>query len=218
MQTFTKEYIIMSKRKAILYWLLLLSTICLSSCVSVGIEKAKYKVTTREGNFEIRQYSPQIVAETIVDADFENAGNVAFRRLFDYISGNNRKKESISMTAPVNQKARFEKIAMTAPVNQYQSKGRFIVSFVMPSKYTMASLPEPLDSNVVLRKVPSCKLAALRYSGSWSKERYDVQKKRLEEFIRNKDLKITGEAIFARYDPPFQLSFLRRNEILIPVE
>ena len=205
-------------RKTILYLLIFLSTIWLNSCVTVGIEKAKYKVAVKEGKFEIRQYSPYIVAETVVDADFENAGNVAFRRLFDYISGNNRKKESISMTAPVNQKSRSEKISMTAPVNQYQSKGRFIVSFVMPSKYTMESLPEPLDSNVVLRQVPSCKLAAIRYSGSWSKKKYEVQKELLEEFIRNKDLRITGEAIFARYDPPFQLSFLRRNEVLIPVE
>jgi hypothetical protein len=184
----------------------------------VGIEKAKYKVIEKEGKFEIRRYSPQIVAETVVDADFDDAGNIAFRRLFDYISGNNRKKESISMTAPVNQKTRSEKISMTAPVNQYQSKGRFIVSFVMPSKYTIESLPEPLDTNVVLRGVPSCTLAVLRYSGTWSKKRYETNKQRLEEIIRNKNLKITGEAIFARYDPPFQLSFLRRNEVLIPVE
>ena len=208
----------MSKRKTILYLLLLFSPICLSSCVTVGIENAKYKVTVKEGKFEIRQYSPQIVAETVVDAEFDKAGNIAFRRLFDYISGNNHKKESISMTAPVNQKARSEKISMTAPVNQYQSEGRFIVSFVMPSKYTMESLPEPLDSNVVLREVQSCKLAAVRYSGTWSKKKYEAQKKLLEEFIRNKSLRITGEAIFARYDPPFQLSFLRRNEVLIPVE
>jgi len=184
----------------------------------VGIEKSKYKVAVKEGKLEIRQHSPQIVAETVVDADFEDAGNIAFRRLFDYISGNKQKKESISMTALVNQKARSEKNSMTAPVNQYQSKERFTVSFVMPSKYSMESLPEPLDSNVVLRKVPSRKLAVIRYSGSWSKKKYEVQKGLLEEFIRNKDLKITGEAIFARYDPPFQLSFLKRNEVLIPVE
>ena len=208
----------MSTRKKILYLLIFISPICLSSCVTVGIEKAKYKVTEKEGKLEIRQYSPQIVAETVVDADFEDAGNVAFRRLFDYISGNNRKKESISMTAPVNQKTRSEKISMTAPVNQYQSKDRFIVSFVMPSKYTKESLPEPLDSNVVLREVPPGKFAVIRYSGSWSKKKYEAQKELLEEFIRNKGLKIAGEAIFARYDPPFQLSFLRRNEVLVPIE
>lgn len=218
MENLAKKYITMSTRRKMLYLLIFLSPICLSSCVTVGIEKSKYKVTEKEGKLEIRQYSPQIVAETVVDTDFEDAGNVAFRRLFDYISGNNRKKESISMTAPVNQKARSEKISMTAPVNQYQSKGRFTVSFVMPSKYSMEDLPEPLDSNVVLREVPSNKFAVIRYSGSWSKKKYEAQKELLEEFIRNKGLEITGEAIFARYDPPFQLSFLRRNEVLIPVE
>ena len=218
METLAEKYYIMSTRNKMLYSLIFLSTICLSSCVSVGIEKAKYKVTVKEGKIEIRQYSSQITAETVVDADFDDAGNIAFRRLFDYISGNNRKKESISMTAPVKQKAPSEKISMTAPVNQYQTGGRFIVSFVMPSKYTMESLPEPLDSNVVLREIPSRKLAAIRYSGSWSKKKYEAQKELLEEFIRNRSLKITGEAIFARYNPPFQLSFLRRNEVLIPVE
>ena len=208
----------MSKRKTLLYLLILITPVCLSSCISVGIEKAKYRVTEKEGKFEIRQYSPQIVAQTTVDADFEDAGNIAFRRLFNYISGKNRKKESISMTAPVNQKARSEKIAMTAPVNQYQSKGKFVVSFIMPSKYTMESLPEPLDSEVVLREIQSSKFAAVRYSGSWSKEKYEDQKKLLEQFIRDKGLRITGQATFARYDPPFQPSFLRRNEILIPVE
>lgn len=208
----------MSKSKTIFNLLMLLSPVCLSSCVTVGIEKAEYKVIEKEGRFEIRWYSSQIVAETVVDADFEQAGNIAFRRLFDYISGNNRKKESISMTAPVNQKTRSEKISMTAPVNQYESENRFVVSFVMPSKYSMENLPEPLDEKVVLRQAQPAKLAAIRYSGTWSKKKYESQKKLLEEFIRNKGLKINGEAVFARYDPPFQLPFFRRNEVLIPVE
>jgi hypothetical protein len=184
----------------------------------VGIEKAEYKVIEKEGKFEIRQYSAQIVAETAVDADFEEAGNIAFDRLFGYISGENRKKESISMTAPVNQRADSEKIAMTAPVNQYESEGQFIVSFVMPSKYTLESLPQPLDGQVVLRQVQGGKFAAVRYSGSWSRKKYEKQKERLERFTRDKGLNITGQAIFARYDPPFQLPFFRRNEVLIPVE
>ena len=209
---------IMNTNKTILRLLFLLSPICLSSCVTVGIEKAKYKVIEKEGNFEIRQYSPYLVAETVVDADFDDAGNIAFGRLFDYISGKNRKKESISMTAPVNQKVSSEKIAMTAPVNQYESEGRYIISFLMPSKYTMQSIPEPLDENVIIRESQSDKFAALRYSGSWSKKKYEAQKKRLEEWIKNKDLRVTGEAVFARYDPPFQLPFLKRNEVLIPID
>ncbi|MHC4370552.1 MAG: SOUL family heme-binding protein, partial [Planctomycetota bacterium] len=117
----------------------------LYSCATVGIEKARYKVLAKEGKFEIRQYERQIVAETIVESDFDEAGNIAFRRLYKYISGENRTKESIAMTTPVDQKASSQKIAMTAPVNQEKSDGEYSVTFLMPSKYTMETLPEPLD-------------------------------------------------------------------------
>lgn len=210
--------IVMTKRKLMLYCLLLISPFLLCSCVTVGIEKAKYKVIDKQGKFEVRQYQPQIVAETVVDADFDEAGNMAFRRLFNYISGENRRKESIAMTAPVNQKSSSEKIAMTAPVNQQQSEGKYIVSFLMPSKYTMETLPEPLDSSVRLRQIPARKVAAVRYSGSWGSKKYEAQRILLEEFIRNKGFRIIGQDVFARYDPPFQIPFLRRNEVLFQVE
>ena len=205
-------------RRAGLYIAIVISIFYLYSCATVGIEKARYKVIKKEGKFEIRQYEPQIVAETIVESDFAEAGNVAFRRLFNYISGDNRKAESIAMTAPVDQKASSEKISMTAPVNQEKSEGKYAVTFVMPSKYTMETLPEPLDPNVTLREIPARKIAAIRYSGSWSKKRYEAKRTLLREFIAGKGLRITGEDIFARYDPPFQLWFLRRNEVLFPVE
>jgi len=208
----------MTKIKLMLYSLLAIWPLLCCSCVTVGIEKARYEVIDKEGKFEIRQYKPQIVAETIVNADFDEAGNMAFRRLFNYISGENRKKESIAMTAPVNQKSSSQKIAMTAPVNQQQSEGNYVVSFLMPSKYTIQILPEPLDSSVRLRQIPVRKIAAVRYSGSWSRTKYEAKKILLEEFIRSKGLRITGQDIFARYDPPFQIPFLRRNEVLFEVE
>ncbi|HEC04096.1 MAG TPA: heme-binding protein [Phycisphaerales bacterium] len=206
-------------RKRILFGLIFLLPFFVGSCVTVGIEKSKYTVIQKQGKFEIRQYEPQIVAETIVDTDFGDAGNAAFRRLFNYISGDNQKKESIKMTAPVSQKSSSEKISMTAPVNQQKSEDKYVVSFLMPGKYTMDALPEPLDSSVKLRQVPARKIAAVRYSGSWSRKRYESHKGSLEEFIRDKNLTKTGEEpIWARYDPPFQLWFLRRNEVLIPIE
>jgi len=208
----------MNSKKTLLCALLLISSFTLCSCVTVGIEKAKYEVIDKDGKFEVRQYSPQLVAETVVESDFDEAGNIAFRRLFGYISGDNQKKESIAMTAPVNQKAGSEKIAMTAPVNQRASEGKYIVSFVMPSKYTLESLPEPLNPDVRLKQIPARKLAAVRYSGSWSRKKYEANKALLEEFIKKKGLQITGPDIFARYDPPFQIWFLKRNEVLFPVE
>lgn len=187
----------------------------LCSC-AVGTEKPKYTVLEKEGRLEIRQYQPYLIAETTVKADFNEAGDMAFGRLFKYISGNNTTKESISMTAPVNQTS--EKIAMTAPVNQQQSGEQYAVSFVMPSKYALETLPEPLDPEVVLKEVPAHKAAAIRYSGTWSQKRYEAKKTALEAFIKGKGMAAAAEPVFARYNPPFELWFLRRNEVIIPVE
>jgi hypothetical protein len=144
-------------------------------------------------------------------------GNEGFRRLFDYISGKNRKKESIPMTAPVSQEPSSEKIPMTAPVNQEKVGGAWRITFLMPSALTMETLPEPLDSRVKLVKIPGRLMAALSYSGTWSRERYEDKEKRLKELIRQRGRKIEGEPVFARYNPPFMPWFLRRNEVLIPV-
>ena len=184
----------------------------------MAIEEADYAVVEKEGDFELRQYELFIVAETIVDGDFSDVGNVGFRRLYDYISGNNQKKESISMTAPVTQEARSEKISMTAPVTQEREEGKWRITFMMPSQYTMKTLPEPLDPNVKLKQESERSVAAIRYSGTWSQKRYREKEARLFEWIEKRGFKAVGEPIFARYNPPFMPWFLRRNEVLIPVE
>jgi effector-binding domain-containing protein len=183
----------------------------------MAIEEAKYALLERERDFELRQYEPQIVAETLVEGDFHEVGNIGFRRLFDYISGKNRKKQSIPMTAPVSQEAASEKIPMTAPVNQERVGEKWRITFLMPSRYSMENLPEPLDPRIKLTEIPEHLIAAFKYSGTWSRERYEEREKRLKELIRQKGLKIVGEPIFARYNSPFMPWFLRRNEVLIPV-
>lgn len=208
----------MNKRKFILMAVVVSVPLALYSCGTVGIEKLNYTVLEKNGAFEVRQYDSHLVAETVVNADFDQAGNIAFRRLFDYISGKNRSQESIAMTAPVNQSPQAEKIAMTAPVNMQPSGGKYLVSFVMPAEYTLQTLPVPLDENVVIRQVTPFKAAAARYSGTWSQERYEAKKAALQEFMQSNGLTATADDIFARYDPPFQLWFLRRNEVIIPVE
>ena len=185
---------------------------------TMALDRPKYRVVEQEGNFELRQYEPYLVAETMVEGDFDTVGNEGFRRLFDYISGKNRKQQSISMTAPVSQKTESEKISMTAPVNQVRVGEKYRITFVMPTKYTMETLPEPLDDRVKLKAVPGQLIAAFRYSGTWSKDRYEEKKIRLQALMRQKNLKPAGEPIFARYNPPFMPWFLRRNEVLIPVE
>jgi hypothetical protein len=206
-----------NKRTALL---LLVSIFFILTTVRIGmaIEKAQYKTIEQDGRFELRQYAPHIVAETYVEGSFDGAGDAAFNRLFRYIQGNNKKRESISMTAPVNQEAPSEKIAMTAPVGQRAENGVWRITFVMPSSYTMETLPEPLDSMVQLRKEEGQLIASLRYSGNWSEKHFREKEAELFALIEKRGLKPHGETIFARYNPPFLPPFLRRNEVHIPVE
>ncbi|WP_052440455.1 heme-binding protein [Geobacter sp. OR-1] len=184
----------------------------------MAIEEAPYKVAQENGIFEVRDYEPHILAETLVDGSLEDAGSKAFRRLFNYISGANHSRSSIEMTAPVSQEPKGEKITMTAPVSQQASAGKWAVSFMMPASYTLATLPVPDDSSITLRQVPARRMAAVRYSGTWSEKNYLENKERLENWIRENGFVIRGEPVWARYNPPFTLWFLRRNEILIPVD
>jgi hypothetical protein len=183
----------------------------------MALEEAKYTVLEGEGDFELRQYEPQIVAETLVEGDFKDVGNEGFRRLYGYISGKNLKRQTIPMTAPVSQEASSEKIPMTAPVNQEQVGGKWRITFLMPAQYKLETLPEPMDTRVKLIKIPGLLMAALSYSGTWSRPRYEEKERRLKELIRQKGLKMAGKPVFARYNPPFMPWFLRRNEVLIPV-
>ena len=107
---------------------------------------------------------------------------------------------------------------MTAPVSQEQTGGQWRIAFVMPSEYTMDTLPQPADPKVLLKQVPARRMAAITYSGSWSKARYEEHKALLEAFIQKQKLSPLGEPVLARYNSPFTLWFLRRNEVLIPVQ
>lgn len=184
----------------------------------MAVEKSKYEVVKSEGDFELRQYSPQIVAETIVEGEFDEVGNEGFRILVAYIKGNNRKSQSISMTTPVSQEALSEKIPMTAPVTQERKGGKWRITFLMPSTYTLETLPEPLDKRVKLKETQVRLLAALKYSGTWSRQHYEEKEALLIGMIKERRLTQIGVPIWARYNPPFMPWFLRRNEVLIPVE
>jgi effector-binding domain-containing protein len=81
----------------------------------------------------------------------------------------------------------------------------------------METLPTPDDPNIKLRQIPARHVAAVRYSGSWSKEKFLLNKDKLDAWIKNNRFAVVGEPVWARYNPPFTLWFMRRNEILIPV-
>ena len=185
---------------------------------AMAIEEATYKVVKKDNKFEIRDYAPHILAETVVEGNFEEAGNKAFNVLFGYISGDNRSREKLAMTAPVSQEPKGEKIKMTVPVGQRRVQESWAVSFMMPASYTLETLPEPEDPKVTLRQVSARRMAAVRYSGFWSEKNYLRYKLALESWIHEKGLTIVGDPIWARYNSPFTPWFMRRNEVLIPVD
>ena len=183
---------------------------------ALAIEEAAYDVVERDGALEIRDYEPCILAEIQVDASMEDAGNRAFRRLFAFISGDNSSRAKIAMTSPVGQ-ASSETIAMTAPVGQERVGSRWVVSFMMPGTATMDTLPTPTDPGITLREVPGRRTAAIRYAGRWTQQGFDRHRLELESWMSARGLQAAGNAVWARYNSPFSLWFMRRNEVLIPV-
>lgn len=202
--------------KKVGWWAAIVAALAVGNAVAV--EEAEYTVVLKAQDFEVRRYEPHVVAETTVDGDLEGAGKKAFGRLFDYISGGNKTRQKVEMTAPVTQGPASEKIDMTAPVGQQRRNGRWVVSFMMPAAYSLETLPEPDDPNVILRHVPARYIAAVRYSGFWSEQGYRRNLDKLKSWMEKQGLDAVGEPIWARYNPPFMPWFLRRNEVLIPVE
>lgn len=175
-------------------------------------EKQPHDLLRTEGAVEVRSYPEHLVAETEVAANFQDAGNCAFRYLFGY----NTARQSIGMTAPVVQ-ARSQRVAMTAPVVQTGSGGRYTVAFVLPSSLDEASAPLPARSEVSLRTVSTRLVAAVRFTGRWSQSAYEKHRADLLSAVPDAGLTTIGEPWFARFNPPTTPWFLRHNEVLIEV-
>jgi hypothetical protein len=184
----------------------------------MAVEEPKYTVTLHDGAFEVRDYPPTVVAEVTVTGNQPSAVSRGFRLLAGYIFGGNTRHQSIAMTAPVAQERASEKIAMTAPVSQTPSGGAWVVRFTMPSAYSLETLPIPNDPNVKLRPIAAARYAVVRYSGIANQANFDAKAAALMDFIKAHHLHPTGPATLAQYDPPWTLWFMRRNEVLIPVE
>ena len=204
-------------------WTMITSIIALILIVGVlagpvlsDVEKPDYKVIQSEQNIEIRQYEPMIIAEVEVDGKREDAIGDGFRLLANYIFGNNTVQQVISMTAPVQQKEN-QKIAMTAPVQQQSTGKSWRMSFVMPSKYSMDSLPVPNNNRVRLKEILTKKFVVIEFSGTNSNENVIEHENQLMNYIEANQIKINGSPNYAFYNPPWSLPFLRRNEVMIEI-
>ena len=203
--------------------LILLTSILIASTV-MATEEPKFTVIEKSEPFELRTYAPQLVAEVKVEGDLDVASSQGFRLIAAFIFGQNQVSEKISMTVPVGiETAQSTKIAMTVPVGIEASQGsakgvnQWVFSFIMPSEYTMATLPKPLNPLVTIRELPAQRRAAITFSGFYNEAKVLEKTKVLEEWIKSKQWQAIGSPQFARYNPPWSIPFMRRNEILITV-
>ncbi len=164
-----------------------------------------YTVTGKSGEIEFRHY-PELVLAT-VDTVGDDAG---FNLLFAYISGSNKPREKIPMTAPV---ISAQKIPMTAPVVSDAAS----MSFVMPAGTTREQTPDPLDSRVRIVTQPERDIAVIRFSGYAPPEDVDAATSRLQAELKNEGIVTAGQPFLMRYDSPWTPGFMRRNEVAIEI-
>jgi len=198
-----------------------LASLCLAGCSMVGArtsEEAPFTLLTESGDIQIRQYQDLLVAETVIEASYADSGSIGFNRLAGYIFGNNTKQQKMAMTTPVLREQDNEKIAMTAPVLQEQSGTKWIMSFVMPSSYSLSTLPQPLNPLVRIKQIPGKKVAVLRYSGSLNEQVIAEKANALKTWLEQNHYQSLSKARSAAYDPPWTIPSLRRNEVHIDVE
>jgi hypothetical protein len=183
-----------------------------------NIEEPSYTVLEKRNGYEVREYNAYIVAQTNVSGEYSQALGEGFRIIADYIFGNNTTKTSIAMTAPVLESS-SQLIAMTVPViSQPASEKNSVISFVLPSKYTLETLPKPNNAAVELREVPARKVAVRRFTWYATEARVEKQKAALVERLSADGMRMTDLPQVAQYNPPLSFPLTRRNEILITIE
>jgi len=169
------------------------------------VDTAPYTVIHKYEDIEIREY-PALIVATVTGP----GGDSEFGHLFNYITGNNKANHKIAMTAPV---ITSERVAMTAPV----ISDRESMSFVMPQKYTMETIPEPLDRRVRIQRLPGRKVAVVRFKGYTREKTVEEETELLLCEIKKAGLATEGEPFLMRYNSPFTPGFMRRNEVGIQI-
>jgi hypothetical protein len=187
-----------------------------------GIETPKYELVTKAKGYEVRAYAPHIIAEVEVSGSYGESLNQGFRKVADYIFGNNTAKDSIAMTAPVlhEKQSASEKIAMTAPVLHEKAgeKDSYKLAFVMPSKYTMETLPKPNNAEVTLRAIPEKKFAVRSFGGYATQAKVERETKKLLDALKTNNITPSSGPSTAQYNPPWTPPFMRHNEVMVEVK
>jgi len=190
-----------------------------SYLVVYNIEEPKFTLVEHKNDYDIREYAPYIVAKTDVVGSYDEASSEGFRIIADYIFGNNTSRSSIAMTAPVLENKSSEKIAMTVPViDTEKDENSRTISFVLPSEYTLETLPMPNNPQVTITQVDAQKVAVLSFSWYPTSKRVETKKNELVASLEKDGLEVDGEIQVARYNPPLSMPLMLRNEIIIPIK
>lgn len=201
----------------------------------ISVETPKFEVLHTSPDYEIRKYSPTIVAQVTYDpAQLGGNRDGGFSILANYIGAlgqpQNKKPEKIAMTAPVitqSPESAAEKIAMTAPVIMESAsvaeKGdeamMVTMQFVLPAKYNkVEEAPVPVDKRVVIREEVEKRYGVVRFSGVATDEVVENRVEKLKKSLERDGYKVVGQFLLARYNPPWTLPAFRTNEIMIPIE
>ena len=173
--------------------LVILISILILSSKAMAYEEANYKVVKENKEYEIRKYSDRLVVET---NSIEGNG---FRKLFNYISGNNEESQEIKMTVPVTQEIKNENMTM---------------QFYLPSKFNKDNAPKPSNSDIKILTIEGGYYAVIRYSGRSSDTNFLKNKGILEKQLNQDNIEIISPPIRASYNSPFTLPMLKRNEVM----
>jgi DNA gyrase inhibitor GyrI len=194
-------------------------SIALAGPLMSQVETPRYTVTRAEGPIEVRMYPPRIVASVDMQGSREASISGGFRILAGYIFGGNEGSKKIEMTAPVMQQSAGVDPAETGGAAGSRVKGgSWKVRFLMPSAWSLATLPKAKDDRVVLANAPAATFAVIRFSGLARATALKTKTDELMAFVKTNKLAPQGQPIFAFYNPPWTLPFLRRNEVMIEVK
>jgi len=177
-----------------------------------NVEVPAYKILKKEQNIEIRRYPPLIIAEVKTAGSRQASISNGFRILADFIFGNNEGEKQLSMNGPITQQEGI-KIAMTAPVQQEKADAEWAISFIMPSKFSIDTIPNPINDRIKIIQIPSKRYAVISFSGRNTEENLTTHTNELEKYINGSSYSKAGNAKYAFYNPPWTLPFLRRNEV-----
>lgn len=174
----------------------------------------KFNIIIEDSEFQIREYPKIIFASVFVNGGYNYALNRGFSILADYIFGNNKKRSSIEMTVPVVQQE-SERMEMTVPVTQVKKNDGYKISFVMPEEYSLETLPEPMTDRITFEELRNVRYGIVRFTGFISDGKIKKKRELLKNFLKKNNIENTETYFVARYDNPFSIPFLRRNELFI---